>query len=105
MGDKLMDKHTQVLDYIAEQFGVEKNYYNNKSRFKKYMMPRKMACWVLYAAGGIKMSEVADIMGYAEHTTVHHHVHDYWNMCRSDDDFKAMGEHIYSKSIEIYEAN
>lgn len=105
MGGKLMEKHIQVLEYIAEQFDVDKDFYNNKKRFKTYMLPRKMACWILYTVGGMTMDEVAATIGYSEHSTAHHHIHDYWNMCRSDDDFKEKGENIYSKSIEIYEAN
>lgn len=94
-----------VLDYIAEVFEVENNYYNNKKRFKSFARPRKMACWVLYSAGGLTMEKVGKLIGYAEHTTVLYHIHDYWYMCRSDDDFKEKGEKIYSKAIEIYETN
>lgn len=99
----MMIKHKQVLEYIAQEFGVDKDYYNNKKRYKSYMLPRKMACWALYIVGGITMQEVAKIIGYAEHSTVQHHIHDYWNMCMSDDEFRIKGENVYSKSIEIYE--
>jgi chromosomal replication initiation ATPase DnaA len=105
MGEKLMKKHKMVLDYIAEEFGVDNNYYNNKSRYDKYAKPRKMACWVLYNVGQLTMTEVGKIIGYAEHTTVLYHIHDYWYLCKSDDDFKEKGYRIYSKANEIYETN
>lgn len=98
-------KHMKVLDYVAEEFNLEPKFYKNKSRLKQYSLAKKMSCWVLYHSGGLSMPEIGRIMGYAEHTTALYHIHDYWYMCRSDDEFKAKGEKIYSKSIEIYETN
>jgi chromosomal replication initiation ATPase DnaA len=98
-------KHEMVLNFIAEQFNVEPNFYNNGRRLDIYAKPRKMACWVLYIAGGLKMVDVKDIIGYADHSTVLHHIHDYWKLCKFDDDFKEKGYRVYSKAIEIYETN
>ena len=98
-----MDKHHKVIEYIAQEFDVDVNFYNNKKRFKNYARPRKMLCWTLYNIGGLSMNEVANIVGYAEHTTVLYHIHDYWYMCRSDDDFQEKGFRIIDKANEIYE--
>jgi len=98
-----MDKHHKVIEYIAQEFEVDANFYNNKKRLKTYARPRKMLCWTLYNIGGLSMNEVASIVGYAEHTTVLYHIHDYWYMCRSDDDFQEKGFRIIDKANEIYE--
>lgn len=100
-----MNKHKKVLNLIADEFGVEHGFHRNKTRYKAYSLSRKMACWVLYTAGGINMQQIATIIGYSDHSTALYHIHDYWNMCKFDDDFKEKGERVYSKAIEIYDTN
>lgn len=105
MDKHLMIKHEKVLNLISEEFKLDSGFCKIKNRSKKYVLSKKMACWILYVCSGLKMKEVADIIGYADHSTAQHHIHDYWNMCKSDDAFKKMGDDIYLKSIEIYETD
>jgi chromosomal replication initiator protein len=61
---------TQVLDTVADHFGVERAAFEGKSRSRTIARPRQVAMYLLREETGASLPQIGALLGGRDHTTV-----------------------------------
>ncbi|MFL7794857.1 MAG: chromosomal replication initiator protein DnaA [Anaerolineae bacterium] len=61
---------TQILDAVANHFGVERAAFEGKSRSKAIARPRQVAMYLLREETGASLPQIGALLGGRDHTTV-----------------------------------
>ena len=60
----------QILDAVADHFGVERAAFEGKSRSKAIARPRQVAMYLLREETGASLPQIGALLGGRDHTTV-----------------------------------
>ncbi len=61
---------TQILDAVADHFGIERTAFEGKSRSKAIARPRQVAMYLLREETGASLPQIGAMLGGRDHTTV-----------------------------------
>jgi chromosomal replication initiator protein len=61
---------TQILDTVADHFGVERAAFEGKSRSRTVARPRQVAMYLLREETGASLPQIGALLGGRDHTTV-----------------------------------
>jgi chromosomal replication initiation ATPase DnaA len=98
----MSEKRKQIQALIANEFGVEFDFIKNKSRKTKYTYPKKVLCSVLYNKEEIVLTEVAEYMGYKDHTSVIFHIRNLEELYNQFDGFRSKVDRIFAAAYKVY---
>lgn len=91
-----------VVNIIADEFGVERSFLSIKSKKGCYTNPKKMLCHVLYKREKFSLEQIAEWVGYKDHTTPKYHVDSVKGMLQSCDDFKWRHDNVVLRLADLY---
>ena len=60
----------QILDTVADHFGVERAAFEGKSRSRTIARPRQIAMYLLREETGASLPQIGALLGGRDHTTV-----------------------------------
>lgn len=100
-----MDKRKQIEDFVAKEFNIETNFVRIKSRKSKYVVPKKVMAFILYWKEEVRMTDIAEYMGYRDHSTISHHMMSFENMYKTSAYFKKKADISIEFASEIYLLN
>lgn len=92
----------QVEEIIATVFEVDNDFKKVKGRKRKVVNPKKVLCSVLYNKEEMTFEEIAEYMGYDNHTSVLFHVRSVEGICQSDSRFKQKIDLVYETIAPMY---
>jgi len=92
----------EVERIISEVFKVQTNFKENKIRRRRFVNPKKVLCSVLYNKEELTMQEIADYMGYDNHTSVLFHIRSMEGILISDPTFKERVDSVYDNIYKLY---
>lgn len=98
----MSEKRKQIQAFIANEFGVESNFIENKSRKIKYTYPKKVLCSILYNKEEIVLDEIAKYMGYKDHSSVVFHIRDLENLYKQLDGFRNKVDRSFTAAYKIF---
>jgi chromosomal replication initiation ATPase DnaA len=101
----MMDKRKQIEDFIAKEFNTEINFVRTRSRKSKYVIPKKVMAFILYWKEEVRMVDIAEYMGYKDHTTISHHIMSFEDMYKTSAYFKKKADVSIEFASEIYLSN
>lgn len=100
-----MKKVKKVANVISEVFDIDPKFFMPEKRKNKFMYPKKTLCYILHRFEGMTMVEIAKAMGYADHTTVSHHIQDIKDKCSVYEELRSNVTKVIMQTNEIYKGN
>ena len=97
-----MDKRKQIEDFVAKEFNIETNFVRIRSRKSKYVVPKKVMAFILYWKEEVRMTDIAEYMGYRDHSTISHHMMSFEDMYKTSAYFKKKADVSIEFASEIY---
>jgi chromosomal replication initiation ATPase DnaA len=92
----------EVERIISEVFSVHPNFKENWVRRRRFINPKKVLCSILYNKEELTMQEIADFMGYDNHTSVLFHIRSMEGIYESDEKFKEKVDIVYDNIYKLY---
>lgn len=92
----------EVESIVATVFEVDNDFKKVKGRKRKVVNPKKVLCSILYNKEEMTFVEIAEYMGYENHTSVLFHVRSVEGICQSDSRFKQKIDLIYETIAPMY---
>ena len=100
-----MDKRKQIEDFVAKEFNIETNFVRIRSRKSKYVVPKKVMAFILYWKEEVRMTDIAEYMGYRDHSTISHHMMSFEDMYKTSAYFKKKADVSIEFASKIYLSN
>lgn len=89
------EKFQQMKDIIKDICGVDIRYA--KGRKQEYVRPRAAFCVVATYWHNFILEDVAEYVGYKDHTSVIHHRDNHAGRYRSDDEYASLYDELFSR--------
>ena len=100
-----MENRKKIEDFIAKEFNIESNFVRTRSRKAKYVIPKKVLAFILYWKEEVRMTDIAEYMGYKDHSTISHHMASFEDMYKTSAYFKKKADVSIEFASEIYLLN
>lgn len=94
-----------IENKIASVFRTDENFITSERKTRVYCDARKMYCHVLYCHDTYTMIQIAEILGYKDHSTIIHNLKSFNGLYQTNELFreKADGVINFYKTLIKYE--
>jgi len=97
---KKIKKPKEILQLIADYYGIKIGDLKGAKRIKKFVLPRQIAMYLLRTEANLPLMEVASFLGGRDHTTVMHGVEKVSNLLLQNEDLRVDISKIKQKLYE-----
>lgn len=96
-----MNTKLEIAKIVQEEFTAIPGFWEIKSHKRRISYPKKALCYVLRHCTSDTLVEIADFMGYADHSTVIYHSEDCEGMMKVYDDYNMKIAIVIRKSRDL----
>lgn len=102
---------------VQEEFDMPKQFWKVKSNSREYVYPKKVMIYLMRKLTRSTLIEIGRFAGYADHSSIIHHIYNCEELMRQFDDFKikvlicrknadsALKQMLSKKELELLNLN
>jgi len=95
----------EIFDVVSKECSVSKEQIISESRKRTIVDARKMVCAAIKIKHRATLTEIGELIGNRDHTSIRHLLLKFKDHCTNDDDFRRRAKSVLNKLGSDFQTN